>query len=173
MATMLTSGMNICHAGHQRVSLRTNKPQTVRHIGKRVVTTRAMAEGVLPGKPAQLASAKLPKGCDAKVFSDSLYQWAASLTTNGANMPFALPQKVDRTPDGFKLSFLSSNANNEFVSIGDIVAEVEPLEGDENALVVLFYGDYSEKNKKSLVDIPMVMQTMPGAIKTAFAAGMQ
>eukprot|EP00976_Prorocentrum_cordatum_P059951 1175706-Prorocentrum_minimum.AAC.4 len=30
--------------------------------------------------------------------------------------------------------------------------------GEESALVVSFYGDYSQKNQKSLVDIPLVMQ---------------
>jgi len=99
-----------------------------------------------------------------------MYQWAAGLTTNGRNMPFALPQKVDRTPTGFVLSFLTSNTEGEFVSVGDIVAEVEDIGGGESALVVAFYGEYTQKNQKSLVDIPLVMQTMPGAIKTAVAA---
>jgi hypothetical protein len=57
-----TVGATITLRPFAQMSLRTNKPQTVRNIGKRVVTTRAIAEGVLPGKPAQLASAKLPKG---------------------------------------------------------------------------------------------------------------
>lgn len=151
------------------ISLRTARIQTPRHA-RRTVSTRAMADGVLPGKPTQLATAKLPKGVDTQTFGDVLYQWAAGLTTNGRNMPFALPQKVDRTPSGFKLSFLSSNKEGEFVSVGDIVAEVEDIGGGESALVVAFYGEYTQKNQKSLVDIPLVMQTMPGAIKTAVAA---
>ena len=40
---------------------------------------------------------------DATRFGDSLYQWASSLTHSGQNMPFALPQKVDRTATGFKV----------------------------------------------------------------------
>jgi hypothetical protein len=32
------------------------------------------------------------------------YQWAATLTTNGRNMPFALPLRTDSRPDGFQAS---------------------------------------------------------------------
>eukprot|EP00238_Polyblepharides_amylifera_P004425 CAMPEP_0196575114 /NCGR_PEP_ID=MMETSP1081-20130531/4670_1 /TAXON_ID=36882 /ORGANISM="Pyramimonas amylifera, Strain CCMP720" /LENGTH=98 /DNA_ID=CAMNT_0041893317 /DNA_START=333 /DNA_END=629 /DNA_ORIENTATION=- len=95
-----------------------------------------------------------------------MYQWAATLTSSGQNMPFALPQQVDRTPNGFKMSFLQSNDENGFESVGDIVAELEELAGGQSALLIKGYGD----RLKFLVDLPLVMQTMPGAIKLAIDA---
>jgi hypothetical protein len=32
-----------------------------------------------------------------------MYQWAATLTQNGANLPFALPLKADKVPSGFQV----------------------------------------------------------------------
>lgn len=32
-----------------------------------------------------------------------LFQWASTLTTNGRNLPFALPQRVDRLENGFQV----------------------------------------------------------------------
>ena len=37
-------------------------------------------------------------------FVDSLYQWAATLTSSGQNMPFALPIKADKLDKGFQAS---------------------------------------------------------------------
>lgn len=51
----------------------------------------------------QLATAKLPEGVNKEVFCQQLYQFAATLTTNGRNLPFALPLKTDRIPDGFQV----------------------------------------------------------------------
>ena len=34
-------------------------------------------------------------------FLGHLYQWAASLTSNGRNLPLALPLRADKTDDGF------------------------------------------------------------------------
>jgi len=113
--------------------------------------------------PKQLASARLPVGVDTNVFSNSLYQWAASLTTSGQNMPFALPQKVDRTPTGFTMAFLKSDNSNGFATVGEIEASIEPISETQNALIVTGTGPELD----FLVDIPLVMQTMPGAIKAA------
>lgn len=51
----------------------------------------------------QLATAKLPSGVDKAAFAQHLYQWAATLTTNGVNLPFALPLKADPRSDGFQV----------------------------------------------------------------------
>lgn len=58
-----------------------------------------------------------------------MFQWANTLTTSGQNMPFVLPQKVDRTANGFTMSFLKANPQDQFVSVGDIEAEVESIAG--------------------------------------------
>ena len=42
--------------------------------------------------------------CDTRLFSSSLYQWAATLTHSGQNMPFALPFRTDPLPNGFQAS---------------------------------------------------------------------
>jgi hypothetical protein len=57
----------------------------------------------LRSQHAQLATAQLPAGTDVGVFSGSLYQWAAALTQQGSNLPFALSQRVDRLPAGFSV----------------------------------------------------------------------
>ena len=51
----------------------------------------------------QLATAALPADVDVPAFNRHLYQWAATLTTNGRNLPFALPLKADARPDGFQV----------------------------------------------------------------------
>ena len=66
---------------------------------------------------------------DTQVFCNSMFQWANTLTTSGQNMPFVLPQKVDRTANGFTMTFLKANPQDEFVSVGDIEAQVESIPG--------------------------------------------
>lgn len=51
----------------------------------------------------QLATAKLPADVDVDFFNTQMYQWAATLTQAGRNLPFALPQRVDRLPNGFQV----------------------------------------------------------------------
>ncbi|KAK3265427.1 hypothetical protein CYMTET_25895 [Cymbomonas tetramitiformis] len=114
---------------------------------------------------SQLGTAKLPSDVSTDVFCSSLYQWASTLTTSGQNMPFALPQRVDRLDNGFKMSFLQSDENDEFVSVGEIEATVQSVQGGGDALIITGTGNW-----ENLVDIPMVMQTMPGAIKRAIVA---
>ena len=41
---------------------------------------------------------------DVDNFISKLYQWASSLTSNGRNMPLALPLRTDRSKDGFVVS---------------------------------------------------------------------
>lgn len=51
----------------------------------------------------QLATALLPKDVDANAFIDRLYQWCATVTSSGNNMPLALPLRVTRTGEGFEV----------------------------------------------------------------------
>ena len=65
---------------------------------------RAAADPQVDTKESlQLATAKLPRGLDVLAFTDSLYQWAATLTSSGRNMPFALPIKADKLKNGFQV----------------------------------------------------------------------
>lgn len=41
------------------------------------------------------------RACSVPVFVENLYQWAATLTQNGRNYPFALPLKIDKLDNGF------------------------------------------------------------------------
>jgi hypothetical protein len=50
---------------------------------------------------AQLASARLPADTNVESFAAALFQWSSGLTLQGSNLPFALPQRVDRIPLGF------------------------------------------------------------------------
>lgn len=45
----------------------------------------------------------LNRGLDVTGFLNSLYQWAATLTSSGQNMPFALPIKADKVDQGFQV----------------------------------------------------------------------
>lgn len=51
----------------------------------------------------QLATAKLPTDTNVDAFVEQLYQWAATLTTNGRNLPFALPLRCDKLGSGFQV----------------------------------------------------------------------
>lgn len=37
------------------------------------------------------------------VFAEQMYQWAATITQNGGNLPLILPLKVDRLETGFQV----------------------------------------------------------------------
>ncbi len=62
------------------------------------------AAALQPSAPhVQLATARLPADVDVATFNCHLYQWAATLTTNGRNLPFSLPLKADPRDDGFQV----------------------------------------------------------------------
>jgi hypothetical protein len=89
-------------------------------------------------KTFQLGTARLPANVDEETVKDALYQWASTLTTD-ANLPFALPQRVDRTPEGFDMAFLMSDgaAPGEFAPVGAISASVEDApDGDARVLMI-------------------------------------
>ncbi|PRW33255.1 hypothetical protein C2E21_7794 [Chlorella sorokiniana] len=134
----------------------------------------------------QLATARLPADVNVATFNRHLYQWAATLTTNGRNLPFSLPLKADPREDGFQISLLRVADGGAVVSVADIVASVEASDaGAGNVLFVRFYeGDGAaavglggSKDRPTeqrlqtlldgLVDVPLIMQTMPDAIKKA------
>eukprot|EP00227_Mantoniella_beaufortii_P021114 CAMPEP_0197578512 /NCGR_PEP_ID=MMETSP1326-20131121/2689_1 /TAXON_ID=1155430 /ORGANISM="Genus nov. species nov., Strain RCC2288" /LENGTH=184 /DNA_ID=CAMNT_0043141697 /DNA_START=157 /DNA_END=711 /DNA_ORIENTATION=- len=122
----------------------------------------------------QLGTAKLPAGVDEEVFCRAMFQWANSLCHSGQNMPFALPQRVDmlESGNGFSMAFLTSDprAPGTFSSVGEIVASVE--DGAAGVRVLMIRGTGKVAQKGALVDVPMVMQTMPGAIKNAIFGSM-
>lgn len=121
-------------------------------------------------KTFQLGTARLPANVDEETVKDALYQWASTLTTD-ANLPFALPQRVDRTPEGFDMAFLMSDGASpgEFAPVGAISASVEDApDGDARVLMIRGFG-----NVMDLVDTPVVMNSMPGAIRRAVAMASQ
>jgi len=158
------------HALSARVTLATAPRASARRVAaRRALTPRASANSA-----AQLGTAKLPKTVAEAVFVRSMFQWANGLTTSGQNLPFALPQRVDALETGFSMAFLQSDPNGEpgtFVSVGEIVASVEDVDGDARALIVRGTGKAAEKGV--LVDVPMVMNTMVPAIKNAIAMSSQ
>ena len=137
----------------------------------RAFAVRAAAD---EDESVQLGTAKLPPTVDEAVFVRSMFQWANGLTTSGQNLPFALPQRVDALETGFSMAFLQSDPNGEpgtFISVGEIVASVENVDGGARALIVRGTGKAAEKGV--LVDVPMVMNTMVPAIKNAIAMSSQ
>ena len=120
------------------------------------------------GKTLQLGTAKLPSAVDVAVFEDAMFQWATTLTTNGQNLPFVLPQRVDRIDGGFSMEFLMSNDANEFEAIAAVRTAVEEIPGDDSgarAFIITGTGRIMD-----LVDTPVVMGSMPAAIRAAVAA---
>lgn len=43
---------------------------------------------------------------NTEAFADGMYQWAATLTVSGQNMPFTMPLQTDKTDGGFDIAFL-------------------------------------------------------------------
>jgi hypothetical protein len=122
----------------------------------------------------QLGTAKLPVGVNEDALCDGLYQWASTLTSSGQNLPFALSQRVDRTEDGFELTFLTSTpgaaSGEELSAVGAIVASVEDAPGENQGRVLMIRG-YG--NVAKCVDTPVVMNSMPAAIRRAVAVASQ
>ncbi|KAL0028787.1 hypothetical protein WJX79_007632 [Trebouxia sp. C0005] len=133
----------------------------------------------------QLATARLPKGLDTTGFTNSLYQWASTLTSSGQNMPFALPIKADKLENGFQMSLLRIKDGRP-MSVGDIVANVEQVDEKGDVLFVRFFEgpaagidrqgpapsnprERLQKNAEALIDVPIIMQTMKVAIQKAVA----
>lgn len=115
-----------------------------------------------------MGTAKLPAAVDEGAMCDALYQWAASLTSNGANLPFALAQSAERTSDGFELTFLVRTGDGaELQPVGAIAASCEDApNGQGRVLMIRGYG-----NVMDCVDTPVVMGAMPAAIRRAVAYG--
>jgi hypothetical protein len=130
----------------------------------------------------QLATALLPKDVNADAFIDRLYQWAATVTSSGNNMPLALPLRVTRTQEGFEMSMLRMRGTSP-VSVADITASVEAVSGKGQVLFLrLFDTEGSDlvlaKRQSSaearlkalsqaLIDVATIMNSMPPAIKLA------
>ena len=156
------------HLAPKRSSL-VNKRSASRALPRATAATAAAAadEGV------QLGTAKLPANVDEEIFKTAMFQWANTLTTSGQNMPLSLPLRVDPQPNGFTLAFLMSDPKGEpgtFVSVGEIVATVEDTPGGD-ARVLMIRGTGKVAQKDALVDVPVVMQTMPAMIADSASAG--
>ena len=70
------------------------------------------------------------------------------------------------------MAFLMSDPKEPgtFSSIGEITATTEEGPDSGRVLMIRGFGQVTEKGK--LVDIPLVMQTMPGAIRSAITSCM-
>ena len=176
VTSQFSSSSTAMFASTQRVATQTVAVPTTnrrRESTKTTLASKICAGSNLEGaESVQLGTAKLPKDIDVQVFSSTMFQWATTLTTSGQNMPFVLPQKVDKTKTGFEMDFLKSNPKDpgSFVSVGTIEAKVEEIEGGAKILFIRGYGDV--RIPKKLVDVPIVMQTMPNAIKRAIKVSM-
>ncbi|KAL4423441.1 hypothetical protein ABPG77_005393 [Micractinium sp. CCAP 211/92] len=157
--------------------------------GQRVVLASAGSGGASAAAPGaahlQLATARLPSDVDREAFCSSMFQWASTLIQNGRNLPFALPLKCDKLPDGFQISLLRVGGGGAVLSVAELAATVEAVPGTGDVLMVRFYegegaaevgmGGPRDAPKEqrletllaSLVDVPVIMQTMPAAIKRA------
>jgi hypothetical protein len=138
-----------------------------RRTRARGVRVGARAAGAA-GDGKQLGTAKLPSSVDVNVFEDAMFQWATTLTTSGQNLPFVLPQRVDRIGGGFSMEFLmSDDATGAFEAIASIRTAVEDIEGGDGAraFIITGYGRIMD-----LVDTPVVMGSMPNAIRAAVTA---
>lgn len=83
------------HSSSRSPALRVRAAPPKRHIPARA------SAGDAPTQPSmQLATAKVPGGVDVPAFNEYLWQWASTLTQNGANLPFALVLKADKLPSG-------------------------------------------------------------------------
>ena len=173
VTSQFSSSSTAMFASTQRVATQTVAVSTTNRRRKSTLASKICAGSNLEGaESVQLGTAKLPKDIDVDVFSSTMFQWATTLTTSGQNMPFVLPQKVDKTKTGFEMDFLKSNPKDpgSFVSVGTIEAKVEEIEDGAKILFLRGYGDV--RIPKKLVDVPIVMQTMPNAIKRAIKVSM-
>eukprot|EP00208_Stichococcus_sp_RCC1054_P006684 CAMPEP_0206139402 /NCGR_PEP_ID=MMETSP1473-20131121/5850_1 /ASSEMBLY_ACC=CAM_ASM_001109 /TAXON_ID=1461547 /ORGANISM="Stichococcus sp, Strain RCC1054" /LENGTH=203 /DNA_ID=CAMNT_0053533179 /DNA_START=153 /DNA_END=764 /DNA_ORIENTATION=+ len=131
----------------------------------------------------QLGTAKLPADVDVVTFTGKLYQWANALTTNGQNLPLALPLRIDVVKGGFKMQLLRIGTDEQPVSVADINVTVE-RESAGNILYIrlaeapgsgLMYPrraglttpQYLKDLSDAVIDIPKVVTSMPPAIKLA------
>mmetsp|Transcript_23713 Transcript_23713/g.28611 ORF Transcript_23713/g.28611 Transcript_23713/m.28611 type:complete len:216 (-) Transcript_23713:477-1124(-) len=136
--------------------------------GPRGGRVRAAADAGGGAADVQLGSAKLPADVDNEKFLNAMFQWATTLTTSGQNMPFVMTQKVDRVDGGFQIAFLSDlTGGDQFESVGEIVGTLEAISGGQYAFIIRGTGQVAGNQ---VLDVPLVMQSMAQAIRTAVAA---
>ncbi|KAL4440014.1 hypothetical protein ABPG75_003015 [Micractinium tetrahymenae] len=155
--------------------------------GRRVVVLAAGAGSAAATASSdahlQLATARLPADVNRETFCAAMYQWASTLVQNGRNLPFALPLKCDKLADGFQISLLRVAGGGTVLPVAELRATVESVPGTGDVLMVRFFegegaaavgmGGPREAPREqrletllaSLVDVPVIMQTMPAAIK--------
>lgn len=147
-----------------------------------------------PSSSLQLATARLPAKADRALFARTLFNWSASITQNGRNMPLSLPLRVDRHGAGegetvtMSLLRVLGEAGSPPVSVADLVLSIEDDPSATNGVLMvrLFEGpgaaaarapgakvpsDARERIEKvllpSLPDVDVIMTTMKNAIGVA------
>lgn len=147
-----------------------------------------------PSSSLQLATARLPAKADRALFARTLFNWSASITQNGRNMPLSLPLRVDRDGAGegetvtMSLLRVLGEAGSPPVSVADLVLSIEDDPSATNGVLMvrLFEGpgaaaarapgakvpsDARERIEKvllpSLPDVDVIMTTMKNAIGVA------
>ncbi|XRA96795.1 hypothetical protein NFJ02_02g73120 [Pycnococcus provasolii] len=161
------------------LSSRASRPLSLARFGARAShkSTSRHATTVL-AKAIQLGSAKIPADVDANKVIDGVYAWTSGVTTDGANLPLALPLKVDRISESsMKLSFITKAPSaNEFGSAADVDVTVEQTDAGENYLVLRFEKGIfcppemtTEAALEACIDCKTLMSSMPTVIKKAVA----
>ncbi|KAI8472816.1 MAG: hypothetical protein J3K34DRAFT_502386 [Monoraphidium minutum] len=159
---------------------------------RRAAVARAAATAFTEDMPhIQLATAKLPSAANEAAFKTALYQHVATLTQNGANLPFVLPLRVDRLEDGgFQVGLLRRGDGGAFGAAVEITGTVEDVDGVGRVLFMrMFEGpaafagrEYKGSSKEddrleavisSHPDVTTIMATMEGAIRKAAFISMQ
>ena len=159
------------------------------------VVSAALAAPRDPSSSLQLATAKLPAMADKALFARTLFNWSASITQNGRNMPLSLPLRVDRNDAADELAGVTMSllrvlgeAGSAPVSVADLVLSIEedPSAANGVLMVRLFEGEGAaaarapgakvpsearESIEKvllpSLPDVDVIMTTMKNAIGVA------
>lgn len=122
-----------------------------------------------------LLNAKLPAAADNARVMTNVYQWCAGITTDGANLPLALPLRVDRTGDlAMQVSFITTGRAGEFGSAADLGITIEDTD-DGTSFVVLRFAKgelcpaemTDEAAYEACVDAQQLMGSMPTVLKKA------
>jgi hypothetical protein len=173
-------------------ALRTRRSNNNNNARLRVLSAASSRD---PSSSLQLATARLPAKADRALFARTLFNWSASITQNGRNMPLSLPLHVDRAGAGegetvtMSLLRVLGEAGSPPVSVADLVLSIEDDPSATNGVLVvvrLFEGpgaaaarapgakvpsDARERIEKvllpSLPDVDVIMTTMKNAIGVA------
>jgi hypothetical protein len=119
------------------------------------------------------AGCGLCRDVDVNVFSDKLYQWAATVTSSGRNMPLALPMRVNRSPQGrgFEVNMTSPQT-------ADTLGTHDPELGGETDTGILMAPCFGvqmsflrmrETTPVSVADITATVEEVAGKVNPLYA----